>query len=666
MIDKYVNFDLRLADHEVAAGGEHFSVQVEGSAMGAAGAAERVGIAPGFRDRLLSLERREFDHDDSALIALGIEIGELLLPPNARKYFSHSRTALAPRQGLRIRIRCSALALDRIPWEFAHVDLGLDSDGAAVGRRGFLAGNKTCSVVRYELGSSLGAPVAARADGWRLLAVACEPADRRDPDNPLQLDAELANLRDALADSHSIDVVACRPPTRAAMHDLLLQPAEIFHFAGHGEFTAAAAATERGEAWLLLELGDGSSDKWQVDELAQRLAGRGIQLAVLGACRSAERGTASAWSGVAQSLAREGIPAVIGMQFTVFDPSAIAFSRMLYRAWARGCELEEAVAEARGAIADIAGSGRDFATPVLYLRSESLRVPVAAGPNKTLQQIAQLYDYKLVHDALHSARSGPFSLIQLRCQEFPAGTTAREIGQHARDLRMRLQDVRRVAEQGRCDMTVMQEVIDEFAAAIAFLEKALAERAVESLEDAVAAFDSLLSTQPARIDVLMTVLAKGLALGPLVDFLRALGVPVSAQVADEMIMRGERLVKGAAMHSTCQSIDNRLALIRRAAEAQRFREIRRQWKSLSDSLTRILPDWTADGGDRLRQNTLVLDRGIAANDAVATDAVFDDFCGDFDFGFYTVDSDFKQLCGEMKERTTASLAGAGALRLAAG
>ena len=666
MIDKYVNFDLRLADHEMAVDGEHFSVQVEGSGMGGARSAERVRIAPGFRDRLLCLERRELDHDDEALITLGIEIGALLLPPQARNYFSHSRTALRPGEGLRVRIRCSALALDRIPWEFAHVDRDLAGGGAATGKRGFLAGDKTCSVVRYELGSSLAPPVAARTDGWRLLVVACEPADRRDPDNPLQLDAELANLREALVDSRSIDIVACRPPTRAAMHDLLLQPAEIFHFAGHGDFTAAAATAERDEAWLLLEQLDGASDRWQVDELAQRLAGRGIQLAVLGACRSAERGSGNAWAGIAQSLAREGIPAVVGMQFTVFDPSAIAFSRMLYRAWARGCELEEAVAEARSAIADIPGSGRDFATPVLYLRAESLRVPVAAGPNKTLTQIAQLYDYKLVHDALHSARSGPFSLIQLRCEQFPSGTTTREIGQHARDLRMRLQDVRRVAEQGRCDAAVMQQVIDEFAAAIACLDKALAERAVESLEDAVAAFDSLLSTQPARIDVLMTVLAKDLALGPLVDFLRTLGVSVDAQAADEIVMRGERLRKGAAMHATCQSIDNRLALIRRAAEAQRFREIRRQWKPLSDSLTRILPDWTADGGDRLRRNTLVLDRGVAANDAVATDAVFDDFCGDFDFGFYTVDSDFKQLCGEMKERTTASLAGAGALRLVAG
>ena len=665
MIDKYVNFDLRLADHEMAADGEHFSVRVEGSAMGPAPGAERVGIAPGFRDRLLALERREFDLDEEALIGIGIEIGQLLLPPTARSYFSHSRTALKPGEGLRIRIRCSALALDRVPWEFAHVDRGLDGGGAATGKRGFLAGDKTFSIVRYELGSSLAPSVAARASGWRLLAVACEPADRRDPDNPLQLEAELANLHDALAGSRSIDIVACRPPTRAAMHDLLLQPAEIFHFAGHGEFTAAAAASERDGAWLLLEQPGGASDRWQVDELAQRLAGRGIQLAVLGACRSAERGSASAWAGIAQSLAREGIPAVVGMQFTVFDPSAIAFSRMLYRAWAGGGELEEAVAEARSAIADIPGSGRDFATPVLYLRAESLRVPVAAGPNQTLAQIAQLYDYKLVHDALHSARSGPFSLIQLRCEQFPAGTTTREIGQHARDLRMRLQDVRRVAEQGRCDAAVMQEVIDEFAAAIACLDKALAERAVETLEDAVAAFDSLLSTQPARIDVLMTVLAKGLALEPLVEFLRGLGLPVSAQAADEMVARGERLVKGAAMHSTCQSIDNRLALIRRADEAKRFREIRRQWKPLCDSLTRILPDWTADGGDRLRANTLVLDRGIAANDAVATDAVFDDFCGDFDFGFYTVDSDFKQLCGEMKERTTASLAGAGALRTAA-
>lgn len=681
MIDHYRNLDLKFFDHEVAADGERFSVQVEDSPVGAPAFSERVLVPAGLRERLQGLERRAFDGDEAALIAVGTEIGGLLLPPRARGYFASSLSRLQPQQGLRLRIKCSAVELDRMPWEFAYVERGLDDAGAALGRRGFIVGDNRLSIVRYELGSELVAAAEARPGAWRLLAVACEPSDRRDPDNPLQIELELENLRGALGEVKNIEIVGCRPPTRATMQDLLLAGAEIFHFAGHGEFVAAEAPGGASEAYLLLQLDDGRSDQWKVDALAQRLASRGIQLAVLGACRSAQGDAASAWSGIAQSLIRAGIPAVIGMQYTVFDPSAIAFSKMLYRAWARGGELDEAVAEARGAIADLAGTGRDFATPVLYMRAGSMRVPTlqsaqAPAPERpspappdlalTLAQIAQLYDYKLVHDALHSARTGPFSLIQLRCPAFPAGTTAREIAKHARDLRMRLQDVRRVAEQGRCDATLMQEIVEEFDGAIACLEQALAERSFDQLEDALAAFDTLLNTQPARVDTWMMALAKGLMLEPLVDFLRGVGDAADLQVADEMRHCGEQLRKGAAMHTICQSIDNRLSVIRKAAEAQRFREIRRQWKPLSDSLTRILPDWTADGGDRLRKNTLELDRGVAANDQPAAEAVFDDFCGDFDYGFYTVDSDLKQLCGEMKERTATSLAGAGNRRSAGG
>ena len=676
MIDHYANLDLKFFNYEASADGEHFCVQVESSPVGAPAAPEKVRVPPGLQGRLADLERRAFDADEAALIAIGTEIGDLMLPPHARAYFIGSLSKLRPEQGLRLRIKCGAVEIDRIPWEFAYVERGLDGAGVAMGRRGFIAGDTRLSIVRYELGSQLVTPAEGRPGGWRLLAVACEPDDLRDPDNPLQVEQELDNLRGAVADMRGIEVIACSPPTRETMQGLLLDGAEIFHFAGHGEFRKSPAPGGRSEAYLLLKLADGRSDRWDVDALAQRLASRGIQLAVLGACRSGQTDALSPWAGIAPSLIRAGIPAVIGMQYTVFDASAIAFSKMLYRAWARGSEIDEAVAEARSAIADLDGTGRDFATPVLYLRLPSLKVPALrvaearpADPppdlTGTLAQIAQLYDYKLVHDALHSARTGPFSLIQLRCSEFPAGTTGREIAKHARDLKMRLQDVRRVAEQGRCDATLMQEVVEEFSGAIDSLEKALADKANEQLEDALAAFDTLLNTQPPRVDTWMMSLADGLKLDPLITFLSGLGADADLQAAAEMRHRGEQLRKGAAMHTICQSIDNRLTVIRKAADAQRFREIRRQWKPLSDSLTRILPDWTADGGERLRRNTQELDRGVAANDQPATDAVFDDFCGDFDYGFYTVDSDLKQLCGEIKERTATSLAGAGGRRAAA-
>ena len=688
MISHYLHFDLRLFNHEANAEGEHFCVQVDASPVGEQAVPERVSLPPGFHAKLTQLERRAFDDDPRALIDIGTEIAALMLPPRARQMFHLSLSKLRENEGLRLRIKCGHVELDRIPWEFGYVECGLDDAGAALGRRGFIAGNSRLSLVRYVISLQLIEPSAGRQTGWRVLALACEPDDLRDPNNPLQIDRELGNLRSALAGVGGIEVLRCEPSTRDALRSLLLGGAEIFHFAGHGEFRHASTAGGQARACLMLQLPNGSADEWEADELAVLLASKGIQLAMLGACRSAQTDGLNSWAGIAPSLVRAGIPAVIGMQYTVYDASAIAFSKMFYQAWARGGDIDAAVAEARGAIADV-GPGRDFATPVLYMRVPSLKLdlgirePVATIPPKVvaqpaqpappappvLKQIAQLYDYKLVHDALHSARMGPFALIQLRSADFPAGSTAREIAKHARDLKMRLQDVSRVADQSRCDADLMREIVEEFTDAIACLDRALTERSVEPLEDAVAAFDTLLTRQPARVDTWMVALAKGLDLEPLIEFLRVMGagadVGAAADVramADELLNRGERLRKGAAMHTVCQSIDNRLAVIRKAEEAKRFREICRQWKPLSDSLARILPEWSAEGVERLRHNTNELDRGVAANDQNAADAVFDDFCGDFDFGFYTVDSDLRQLCGEMRDRTAASFA---AVRVAA-
>lgn len=675
MFAQYVNLDLKLYGYSRSEEVERFRVLVEHSEVGEQQLADEVAMPLGFREQLVRLERRAFDRDEAALAEIGIELGKMLLPPGARRFFFSSLSRLQPQQGLRLRIKCASVELDGIPWEFAFLERGIDGVDVQLGGRGFIARDTRISIARYELGSQLAVPPRPTRERWRLLAVACEPQDRRDPDNPLQTDHELSNLRDALTDVDSIEIVHCVPATRAALQDVLLDGAEIFHFAGHGEFRRAEGGA-RSDAYLLLEQADGRSDPWEVDALAQRLANKGIRIAVLGACKSAQTDGANSWAGIAASLVRAGIPVVIGMQYTVYDASAIAFSKVLYRAWTKVSTIDEAVAEARSAIVDLGPEvGRDFATPVLYMRlanSEELDLkppvrdarpatsPVPPAPPRpsadlgvVVARVGVLYDYKLVHDALHSARMGPYSLIQLRSTDFPGGSTVREFGNHCRELKMRLQDIRRVAEQGRCDAALMQEIIEEFAGATASLEQALADRDSDRLEDALAAFDTLLGAQPSRVDTWMVALAQQIELGGLIEFLSGLGVDV--QALDEMRHRGERLRKSAAIHTLCQSIDNRLGVIRKAAEAQRFREIRRQWKSLSESLVRVLPDWSPDGSERLRQYTEDLGRSVAASDEPATCAVFEEFCADFDYGFYTVDSDLKQLCGEMKEDTAARM-----------
>ena len=89
---------------------------------------------------------------------------------------------------------------------------------------------------------------------------------------------------------------------------------------------------------------------------------RALRLVVLNACEGARSAQADPFGGVAQALVRQGIPAVIAMQFEISDPAALVFSHSFYQAIADGLPVDLAVVEAR--IAMLAeGNEVEWATP---------------------------------------------------------------------------------------------------------------------------------------------------------------------------------------------------------------------------------------------------------------------------------------------------------------
>ena len=94
---------------------------------------------------------------------------------------------------------------------------------------------------------------------------------------------------------------------------------------------------------------------------------RSLRLAVLNSCEGARGGRTDPYSGRAQSPVRQGIPAVVAMQFEITDTVAIAFARSLYEAVADGYPLDAAMAEARKAVRH-QPNPVEWGTPVLYLR----------------------------------------------------------------------------------------------------------------------------------------------------------------------------------------------------------------------------------------------------------------------------------------------------------
>ncbi len=100
---------------------------------------------------------------------------------------------------------------------------------------------------------------------------------------------------------------------------------------------------------------------------------RSLRLVVLNACEGARSARDDPFGGVAQALVRQGIPAVIAMQFEISDPAALVFSQSFYQAIADDLPIDVAMVEARRAMF-AHGNEVEWATPVLYLRSPDGRV----------------------------------------------------------------------------------------------------------------------------------------------------------------------------------------------------------------------------------------------------------------------------------------------------
>lgn len=662
----YLNLDLRLSGPAPGPDGRlAFTAQVTHSPVGEQERPEAAHLPADLAARCLQLERRELD--EAAMLALGWQLGAALLPPLARRYFHNALARLAPDEGLRLRLSCEDERLDALPWELACVEpeleAGLEEDAAPealaaarsrLGRRAYLALMPRVSLARRVGGSRLrstAAPgLAAAPAGRRLIALVCEPSDWRDPARPLQIDQELAHLREALQDLPGWQLTVCEPPTQARLAELLLAGGEIFHFAGHGVFDAQGAA-------LLLQQADGSSRRCAVDDLALRLAERGIRLALLGACQSARVDGRNGWSGIAPSLVRAGIPAVLGMQYSVYDLSGVAFARRFYAAWALGLPLDEAVQEARRAIQDAsAATGRDFATPVLYLGTETLAEAAAAARPRLApfaDLLADVAAYKDVHDVLHGVSVQEFPQLELQRDGFPSDPRALNACRlHAAELRRKQRRLADVAAGGRCDAALMQRIEAEYGLALDSLDQSLRERSADALDAALFGFESLLASALGMVDHRMCELA----LARMAEFVAALPLPaaLAEPALAELHALGAELRAAAAVHHQCQALDRELKLFLKTRAGRPFAGTRAIWQPLLQRLAQETAGWgDASVVQDLQAARQRFDDAIAAADDGQAREAFTALCDHFGYGFFTVDVDFKQLCARLQQRVEA-------------
>ena len=197
------------------------------------------------------------------------------------------------------------------------------------------------------------------------------------PQGVAELDSEWEwqGLQEALAELELQDLVQLKkiPATLSALHQALEDDDyHIVHFIGHGSFDRAEAVGK-----LYFEKEDGSIREVKSDMLGTILQDHeSLRLVFLNSCKGAVNGLAHPFAGIAQRLVRRGIAASLAMQARISDDAAKLFAKSVYRSLARGGTLDQALLQGRKMIYGEYGHdyGPEWATPVLFCRSENLRL----------------------------------------------------------------------------------------------------------------------------------------------------------------------------------------------------------------------------------------------------------------------------------------------------
>ncbi|MEN6478998.1 MAG: CHAT domain-containing protein [Anaerolineales bacterium] len=266
--------------------------------------------------------------------------------------------AIDRRRGLRLRIHTDDGRLAQLPWELLY-------DPA---RQDYVIYDRRVSIARYaRIPSPQPEPITAGR--LTVLVVAASPYNRP----PLDWEHEVALVQSSLQeliDQGRINLVVCAHATPQGLQERLIEVMpEIVHFVGHGEYDAT-----RQTGSLLFEDAHGDAAPLEARALARLLCRHKTQLVFLNACNTA-RGQIM---GLAAALMRGDMPAVIAMQWPVEDEAATRFGSAFYRAVSLDLTMDECMTEGRLAISTAGGEPADWAAPVLYMRSLSGKLWLAA------------------------------------------------------------------------------------------------------------------------------------------------------------------------------------------------------------------------------------------------------------------------------------------------
>ncbi len=254
---------------------------------------------------------------------------------------------------VRLRVQVGSDLLASLPWEYAYVP-----------SEGFLCLHPNLRLVRsvsIHADSTFCPP-----DTLCVLVVSANPDTPGYPALPA-VAQEVSEIHEALLARPVLwDYLDSATPA-ALRHRLNKPPApHIVHFVGHSD------ARPSGAFLVLQGTEPGAESLVFADEFAEWLPTHTTGLVVLASCLSA--GSAQ---GIAETLSRAGVPAVIAMQTRFRDQTAPLFARAFYTALIGGESVDGALHQARRALQ---AQGANWGAPALFLNgtTEVLFNPISS------------------------------------------------------------------------------------------------------------------------------------------------------------------------------------------------------------------------------------------------------------------------------------------------
>jgi tetratricopeptide (TPR) repeat protein len=320
----------------------------------------------------LMISARVDDSQNKTLKELGQRFKECLLPAELGLAFDKAWEDTNPQIPIQLHLDLPDFATQRVPWEYlTKADT-------------FLATRPRFTLSRAaQLGDTPPYPVNL-ALPLRLLIVVSSPLDLVE-EKQLDADREVQLIRRGVKEAVAKGEIVLEVEDIASLEKLgetldSFKP-HLLHLTGHG-FLDLNDKGESHKVGLLLEDNKGNSLKVAASDLAAKLQDRPyLRAVVLSACVTAlpelRDATGQAISNTASALIAAGIPAVIAMQESIRDDSAIRFARYFYPALVTSQSIGAALANARKNMSEPGWTNNnkvstDWAMPVLLTAKPEL------------------------------------------------------------------------------------------------------------------------------------------------------------------------------------------------------------------------------------------------------------------------------------------------------